>query len=671
VTEQELEQDTEVAYLLGESVNAVSGTTGPVNAGSGSQYNVQNAVFAGLEFWSRPRRSHRMIAEDVLNELARRFAEPPGFDGLRQRLRVPGTVLITGEPGTGRRTTAMMVLHGCGDAGRFRELPDHADEAQPVLDPETVEPGDRLLLDMSGGLAERFAQLRDQLIDHHSVVVRTGAYLVIVLPAGADHQIPGELRHLVCTIQRPDGAEVLRRHLLADGVSEPFAGELDVPGLAVHLRSDPMRELAKLARLVVETRTAAESRGSVLDWLGDAVAAMSVPLQEVAAQVRDNPDGRFRALLLASAMFEKVPAEVVYHAVDLLLRSVGFPADETHRLERADLMESLDRIGACTDREQRVRLRTVTYGSATRIHFWNSFPGLRADLRSWLNEALRLAMRQDDRVAVLRRYSAECLRTEHAEDLFWLVDRWAQDLSAARPLSAASEVLADGLTDERYGAMFRRRIYEWSINRRLPRSLALHLVRLCAEAIAPTRPEQALVRLRHLTRNVDDLVSTAARDTMAMLAAEDGHFLRRVLHRLAEDLRRPDPWPTDIELFAMVTEPTRLLIGTRAPLTDRWFRGLVVEAWRGLMVCPHERWSATARRWLQATAGSTVPLEVLVLAAGGRSDLNAKLYVVARDWAAGEASRRRTAAELLRRCDLAQGLNLRGERSKSATEGAV
>jgi len=210
-------------------------------------------------------------------------------------------------------------------------------------------------------------------------------------------------------------------------------------------------------------------------------------------------------------------------------------------LARPDLAENLHRIGASTDSERRVRLKTVTYGSAVRTYAWNCFPALRNDLRRWLDSALRMEIvSHRDRTTVLQRFSTQCLRTGHAEDLFWLITQWGQDTStrALSLVTAASDVLEQGLSDERYSALFLRRIRLWSMARVLPPHLALGLVRLCAEAIAPTRPEQALVRLRHLTRNNDQTVSAAARTTLIVLATEDDQFLRRVVHRLADDLRQ-------------------------------------------------------------------------------------------------------------------------------------
>lgn len=237
-----------IEHIEGDTVNAVTDPLGPVNIGSGPQYNVQSAFFTGMEFVRRPQRSPRLIAEDWLSELARRFAAPRSFDRLRRLLREPGTLLIAGEAGTGRRTAALMLLRSSGaGTDRFRELPDEAGEdSKVVLDSEATEPGERLLLDLSGGPDGVVGSLRRELVDYHSAVLRAGAYLVVVLPENAEHEVPEELRQLVARTERPDGATVLRRHLIANGV-EPEAGAFEVVGLVQHLESNPIREIAQLA----------------------------------------------------------------------------------------------------------------------------------------------------------------------------------------------------------------------------------------------------------------------------------------------------------------------------------------------------------------------------------------------------------------------------------------
>lgn len=660
-----------IAHIEAGRVHAVTDPHGPVNMGAGTQFYIHAATFAAAEV--TPTRSPRLIVEEMLLATSRRFVAPPQFDQLRQRLHSPATVLLAGANGSGRHTAALMLLHSCGGGDHpFRELSSDPDELSTALpDLRDAEPGERILFDLSRGPDA----LLSRLADYYYAAARNNVYFVVILPEQFDHALPMGLRHLVGRIQRPDGRTVLHRHLTAVGIAEPVA-DLDIPELAAHLTSDPMRELARLAGLIEETRAAAGATGTLGDWAEKAVSALSAPLDEVAKQFQQHPDGHSRALLLAAAMFEHAPAEVVFHATDALLTTLAFAPDPTHHLEQPGLAECLNRLDVDTTAGQRVRFRTVNYGGAVLSHFWLNFPALRPQLCQWLNTALRTDQVSDHlRATVLRRFSTHCLRSGHPEDLFWLVERWTQDgPGQTRALAAsASRVLADGLVDERHGSVFRQQVYRWSTTRSLPRTLSLELVRLCAEAIAPTLPDRALVRLRHLTRNVDTSVSDAARATLVTMCREDDRALRQVLHQLAEDQSRL--WEIDFELFAALADPGPLstTAGRRQRLLSQPdIRIPLTSGWRNVMANrPHEQWAPLAQQWLRNHQPGNDTLAVLVEAAGGRSDLQARLYVVARDCAQLDPQHRHTAAELLRRSDQANGLDLTDTRPTPATQGVT
>jgi len=652
-----------IDWVLGETVHAVTDPRGPVNMGAGSQFYIERANFAAGVAAPPPRPSPRLVAEERLRWIAQRFVAPPGYASLRSALREPGTVLLSGAAGSGRRTAAMMLLYGSGEGtARFRELPDeNAETSAARLDPGVVEPGERLLLDLTD---EANGHLLRELADYQSAVARCGAYLVVMLSERAAPALPDDLRESIARIGRPVGRQVLQRHL--DALSAGL-DVVDVPGLARHLDSDPMGELARLARLVHDSKVAADHRGTPAEWFTAAVAAMAVRVDEVADLVRTNSDGRFRATLLATAMFERTRSEVVHHAAETLLATLRFPEDTAHRWERPDLVETLRRIDARVDDDQRVRFGTVTYGQAVREHFWNSFPGVRPELCRWLETVLRQEPVTDrERAMVLRRFTDECLRTGHPQDALWLVDQWSREERSVTLIATASETLTRGVVDPRHGGAFRRRVYDWVCNRSLPRPLAMALVRLCAEAIAPTRPDQALVRLRHLTRNNNPEVATYARATLVALSDEDHRFLRRVLHRVVADLQAPQPREGDCRLFTELTDPSRLVAAPRALLAHHDIKERVVAGWHRLMSTrPHQWWTPALERWLGAhDPDRDLLLDVLVGATAGRSDLDAVLSAVVRGWAGVDPDRRRTAAELLRRSDLALDL---GDRSTERT----
>jgi hypothetical protein len=602
--------------------------------------------------------SPRLVPEDILTDLARRFVLPPGYGDLMTRLRNPGTVVVSGPPGCGRRSAALMVLKDSGEgATRFRELPDDDLDGRFVLDAAVIEQGERLLLDLSAETRPISRRVLTDLRAYRAAVTDKQAFLAIVLPL-EQQGVAAELGTAAMIIGRPEGAEVFRRHLALCGI-EVTDHELRDSALLGHLTRDPMRHLAALAERVRRARGAAAGQGGWTAWLGAAIET-DTHVDEVAGFVRDHPDGRMRALLLAAALFEHATPETVASAAAALLEITKYPPHEEHALDLPDLAEALGKVGATID-DRQVRFGSVAYANAVRTHFWRTFPQLRGVLRLWVAKAARPVSTAERSLAVLR-YTDQCLRIGHPEDLCRLAERWARESPSTpdKMLDVAGAALTRGLLNERYGRSFRRHVYQWVINRQLWPSLATLLVGLSESVIAPAQPLQGLVRLRHLTRHQNAGVVAEARAALARLS-RDGRFARRLLTRVHEDLVGDRPRDVDYALFLDVADPVRLTSGGSdgyPRVTEPAVRDMVVDGWAEWLARRPYAESATAvTRWLDAHAetGRDVLIEILAAATGGLSPRRAVLYVVSRDWVAAATpdrrpSRRKTAALLQQAC---------------------
>ncbi|HEX6353879.1 hypothetical protein [Actinophytocola sp.] len=605
--------------------------------------------------------SPRLVPEDILTGLAKRFVIPSGYGDLLARLRDPGTVVVSGAPGSGRRSAALMVLKDSGEGTtRFRELPDDDVDGQFVLDVSVIEPGERLLLDMSAEVGPLPQRLLTNLRAYRAAVADRRAYLAIVLPPEQE-QVAAELGSEATIIGRPDGVEVFRQHLAGFGIVVT-GSELRNEALQTHLTRDPMRDIAALARRVQRERSTAAGQGGLVAWLTAALETDTY-LDDAARFMRDNADGRVRALLLASAVFEHATPEVVESAAARFLEVTKYPPHEGHRLDLPDLAEALARVHARIDGGQ-VRFDSVAYADAVRTHFWRTFPDLRDDLRQWLDRTVRSgAMAPTSRSLAVLRYTDQCLRIGHPEDLWTLVEQWAAHppSTSDKLLDVAGAALARCLLDERYGWRFRRRVYRWVRNRQLWPSLAVLLIGLCESVIAPARPHQGLVRLRHLTRHVDSAIVTAARAALARLCG-DGRFARRMLTRTHDDLTGDHPRDVDYVLFTDVADPVRLTAGELdgfPRVTERVVRGMLVGGWAvWLANRPYDDTAVAVTRWLDAHAeapGRDTLLEILAAATRRRSPRRAVLYAVSRDWVAAAPPEQRqarlhTAAVLRQAC---------------------
>src|SRR5690606_32115640 len=97
----------------------------------------------------------RLITDDQATALSRQFVAGPGYQEAKRLLGSPGrTAILYPDAGCGRRSSALMLLDAMGDGhGRLRELPegDPGDpDAPPVLDGRDLQPGDRVLVDLTG-----------------------------------------------------------------------------------------------------------------------------------------------------------------------------------------------------------------------------------------------------------------------------------------------------------------------------------------------------------------------------------------------------------------------------------------------------------------------------------------------------------------------------------------
>jgi hypothetical protein len=620
-------------------------SAGPLHTGQGHQYIFQS----GPDVRNRrpPGRDRHAMARDDLIRLLRRFVPLPDTGRALAMVDENGTVLLTGARGSGRHATARMLLYRLsGPRSRLQELADRsAVPDEPVLDADAVEAGDLLLLDLSNTEDDRYRALLPRLSWYRAEISERGAHLAVVLPPDRERSLPGDLASLVVSIGRPDGLLVLRGHLRADQI--PFqADQLGAPALLPYLTSGPIRDIAALATLVRTARDRAGSAGAFPDWLAVALKAMSDQDGDVATQLRDLPDGRQRALLLTSAMLSGAPADVVHHATARLLDTTGFPADDRPALARPSLSEQLSAIKVETDRAGRVRFAALGYDRAVRTHFWTNFPDLRKDFRNWIGEVSTLPA-EDDRTALVVRFAEQALRHDRPNDLFVLAKRWADQ--------RAEVALAAGLRDERYGWLFRRQIYDWSRDSGLSANLTEVVIRVCADVLALTHPDQALVRLQHLARRQG---GPAARAALVELVQPDARLFRRLLDRIVADLSRPDPWSTDVDLFRAVAEPSLV--------RDVGLRERLVAGWHAVLGLRPE----AARDWLPAGTDDRV-LSVLVAACGDRAAACNRLYAVGRDWAreagADHGARGRIVADLADRIDAAQGIEPTEARTEETT----
>ncbi|WP_190818286.1 hypothetical protein [Saccharopolyspora pogona] len=530
------------------------------------------------------------------------------------------------------------------------------------------------MLDMSGeSRVERFLAVQHKLLQLLGAVVENKAALVMVPPSELDHLLIPELSRLAVSIGRPSGEDVLIKHLRADGV-EANRRQFDVDVLRPHLDHAPMRDLDRLCRLILEVRDASPQL-TFADWVGRACEALADRGQEVARQIKDWSAPQ-RAMALAAAMLKDSHADSVHSAAVTLLRRLKYPREESHVLERDGLDESLRTVDVVPNGDRQVAFTVLGYENVVREHFWTNYPDMREALRDWIGTCVSSTeITYADRDRLVARFAEQARRTGRVTDLCMLAERWTRrregSRRTARTVQWAASALAYGLQEDSTtgvtAAAVRRKIYTWANQPGLPVDLAHVLVSVCAEVMAETHPDHAVVRLRLLAAHNDPDVADAAKSAVVDLV-KDNRFYRRLLWWLRTWLSQQFK-PSDVVLFLETSTPLRLLDASSrssALITNRGIRRQLAVGWREAFARQVNGWQARVEEWLAASASpsGTYLLDVLVDSSGGELAKLAMLHVTARDWAAvsadaeEQAARRQICRELACKIDAAQGLRV-------------
>ncbi|SDD30082.1 hypothetical protein [Actinokineospora iranica] len=574
----------------------------------------------------------RPVSANRLELLDKRFVPPsgPGFAQAQERLRNPGTVVISGQPGSGRLAAGLMLLHrsGQGDVSSFQELT--VTEGQLDPDPRTIQEQERLLLDLTGYGHSQLSDIKNA-VEIFRAEVEQRAYLVVVVSADQQRAWGTDFGR-VLTIGCPERAAVLRRHLEVEGIALPDKAWF-TPGLAHYLHSGRMSEIAELADQVRAARDRALS-AEPGNWLADALNALADQRGAARNRVTALRDGRDKALLFTAAMLDGASVDEVFDSEARLLTVAKYPHSGSHSLDEKDFTQRLDDLRLKVDAHG-VRIAELGLDAALRTYFWTSMPGLRTAFRNWVASVVASQkVTGPHKRQIVERFAEQALAVGEKEHIVLLVHQWTRENLRAKNRDnyriLAEILLHFGLTHEQRGQEFRRQFYDWAKNPSTATPLARIMVPLCETVIAPTFADQAVVRLRHLAGHGDEEVRSAAANALLRLAGV-AHFWRRILYRLCptED---SDHFPApDRLLFAGLAAP-ELLLRVRAVLGHSQVRRQLTTCWRLILADPLDWTPELVTRWLSAK--NPVLRRILVDAAAPDPALLGYLYGIGRRWQA-------------------------------------
>ncbi|WP_143465378.1 hypothetical protein [Kribbella sp. ALI-6-A] len=559
------------------------GAGGPMNTGTGSQFAMGGQDNDYKLYFEMPGRQRRFRDQRVtsfrVEWLRDRFVAPANFLAAADQLAQPtGVVLLVGSSGIGRRTAAHMLLcpePGAGNVVRLlpAELEAQAVEAdRRAYNGDDVQPGERLLLDLSEVGTEAFRELQDFLPSLQPAVADQRAKLVVVLAAEHEDSLRPDYRPYLVRIGSPDPISVLARHLESAGLR----GERE--HLITHrekLRSASMAAVERLAERIMDAR-ARDPRGSFERWLVTGFRADEQRREQIERFLAGRVDAPSRALALAAATLEGGTAEAVFSAQQLLLKNLDYESEPRRTLIELDgVVPALTDLDLSVGVDPRGRVHFEDEELAPRIveYFWDELPWLRNALADWLTSVVAdVSLRTSDLTLIADRVADQCIRNRQSELAVRLAREWA-DHSSLEVRSAGYQLLGRLLSDERTAAPTRHHLYWWSRDRQLSPRLSSIVIAACVEVLAEMYLDQAVVRLSWLAQHENGSVRYQARDALKKLAEREDRR-DEVLQLLLEGSR------FRAQTFASVVPP---IVATTLPTTDDGSMSTAVRGWQRVL----------------------------------------------------------------------------------------
>ncbi|MGH3165233.1 MAG: BTAD domain-containing putative transcriptional regulator [Trebonia sp.] len=593
------------------------------------------------EILGQPAEQHREqlmtfpVGTREMLDAASRIVPPPAYADARGILARHRVVVLVGEPGTGRRTAALALLHSLRGQVLVRPAEIEPDGEPPTVirlplghrrafllhlnDPETDAP------------AEAFG--RDLLAEHAGRLETDQSYLVITVSPRIWAACARSAASITVRLGQPDPGQVCERHLRAGGLGERISW-LNELGIESFLKSASRpRDMARLAlRIGAAPDTDAGRRDVVSEHAGWR--------RKVRELFGKNPAPADRAFVLASAGLGGSPAQLVLHAADKLLEKTGGSVPAVGALAGEPLSDRLDRVDIDPDSELiSVSGHRRDLDHAILLHAWDQWPRCQGTLLEWLADPLPPGAGDPQSLAEKLADALLCLAVEREPGpVMEALRRWWTG-SGRREL--AVRIISAAATDDEIGDRVRHHLYGWA-RQAGDRDLARTVADVCAAEFGLRYPDLALIPLRHLAGSEDEATSGAVVRVLSRLAGQaclTSSAAKEIAHWIGsgEAARQRTGRAAFLELAAS-RDPTGELILLRpdGPLPD-----LAVAGWRAHL----DEWPgmsidgrvAALAGWFGAALPDSPrraeALRILAAAAGSDPARNLVLLSLCRLWA--------------------------------------
>ncbi|MCP9956071.1 MULTISPECIES: hypothetical protein [Streptomyces] len=511
------------------------------------------------------------------------------------------TLVLCGEAGTGRRTAALHVLLKAGvHKERIRWLVLDWDQPRTEQIPHTA--GHGFILDLTGysGLDDDFYT---GLGDYQKAAQADEAFLVILTDEGSWN--PRTLANVPTThLVRPPAQQVALAHLrhrAGDRVDWLTSPSLDT----LLTEASQVSDAARLAGLIAEASE--DDRDSIKQQFTD----WRKHLEDWFTSHSSEDDLRERALLMAAALLENTPADIVLEAADKLFEEVGGVLPPGGALAGRDLRARLHAIHASVVGEECISLDEERHGLAEAVlkYVWQQRPQLRGVLLEWASQlsapngiAVRHLGRIADRLVQLSLLPG-------GSTVQTVMSGWIETGRTGHRQLAIGVLETMALHPDT-GPGVRRWLYDWAKQKTVSRELVSAVAEICAGRLGQKYPRIALTRLRVLASRDDGLASEAVADAVRALANVPEQRIL-VLSEIIQWAESPESTTrkAGASTFLALTDitDTALLPSAQEPAGDptaELIDQLFIRGWRAALEEPSTAAEAHARlaEWLDSPA---------------------------------------------------------------------
>jgi hypothetical protein len=470
--------------------------------------------------------SHRLPPEYVTSCVAT-FAKPPKIELARDKLQRRRVVVLVGEAGTGRHTSAIWLLNDIGG------LTLHEVRREPrdgfAVDDLATEQRAGWLLDLRSEDDQVGMHFGRTLATSRELLEDTESYLAVAIRPQLWEQV-GVGGHEVEVEWLPAAPQKivelrLKRQLPDTSVTK----WLNHPAIADRLGPLPPPEAAQWADTIRDehfTSLDQERDVSVAKLPADEAFKVKVDnvLKARSSWRRDllewqkvHKDSRQRNFLLAAAVLENAPAADVFLAAESLAREFKEPHPEAPGQTGPGILELADDAKAHLPDGETLRFNRVGYADAVLEYFWADRMHLRQTFISWMST---LPLRYEGALAeaVVGRIGVYVLRWSVQHNNLHLLNTVVTAWADHEKLAPNAEALVTAAAlDAVTGKAMRDQMLDWAKDERVPVQVKTVIARVCGGPLAAVYPKMMLLRLGYLARTAEPATADAVRDAMRSL----------------------------------------------------------------------------------------------------------------------------------------------------------